>query len=116
MRTNVDSHSKHFFYADAVRCVVELHYYHKMAHRDIKPENYVLNDDLSLSFIDLGHSCGVMDVCTDKRGTKMYLPNEILVDEPEYFARSLDIFQLGVTLFIIMFGSMPWESSDYSCP
>lgn len=87
-----------------------------MAHRDVKPENFVLLDDLSLCLIDLGFSCAITDTCTDRKGTQLYYPNEILEESPEYKAHSLDIFQLGVTLFIIMFGTMPWDKSDYSCP
>jgi serine/threonine protein kinase len=76
----------------------------------------VLDENLQPKFIDFGFSCPAAEIRTDSRGTKLYYAPEVLEYYPEYEASSMDIFQLGITLYIIMFGTMPWEKSDYSCP
>ena len=95
-----------------------MHNANNLAHLDIKPDNIIINDDYTLGFIDFGHT-NSKDVELDTVvGTDSYMPPEVrqVKKQPAgkhvYSAEKVDIFTLGITLFMIMFGSVPFGKAE----
>ncbi|KAK3506311.1 hypothetical protein QTP70_016497 [Hemibagrus guttatus] len=79
-------------------------------HRDIKEENILINTDtLQLKLIDFG--CGDLLQDTPFRyyaGTRAYIPPEWLC-EGEYFGDPATVWSLGVLLFGLVCGYLPFQ-------
>ena len=84
-----------------------------VVHRDIKLENLLLDDKKMVKIIDFGFS-----VCipSNKKlnnfcGTPTYMAPEI-VSKKDYFGAPVDIWALGVLLFVLLTGLFPFKASD----
>lgn len=95
-----------------------LEYLHskKILHRDIKPENIVFKtegEDIDLGIVDLGFATFEGDYRNlfTRCGTPGYVAPEVLNDQ-EYNCKA-DIFSLGVILYIILTGNMPFQGNTY---
>jgi len=92
-----------------------LAYIHKnnVAHRDLKLENFIIDKDYNLKFIDFGFSCEINNTKdehvshTKILGTESYMAPEMLY-ERKYFADKSDIYSLGVILFSMLVGNLPF--------
>ena len=109
--------------ADAVNYVDQvlnaLSYAHKMniVHRDIKPANMMLTTDGTVKLMDFGIARSGGDRSLTTTGTTLgslnYMPPEQVKGEP-VDARS-DIYSLGVSLYEMVTGMLPFEAnSNYS--
>ncbi|KAK3506358.1 hypothetical protein QTP70_029762, partial [Hemibagrus guttatus] len=82
-------------------------------HRDIKPGNLLFNPEtLEVKLIDFG--CG--DLLTDKpfityAGTLLYCPPEWILHQ-KYFGVSATVWSLGILLFELLVGDVPFEDHD----
>lgn len=88
-----------------------LEYMHNtgVVHRDLKPENILIDSNLNLKIADFGFACDKdIDCLQDYRGTKGYMAPEIKQGY-RYRGSEVDIFALGVILFIIVMGALPFE-------
>ena len=78
-------------------------------HRDIKPGNIMIGgDDYKFKFVDFGFSTDSVGKLNSFLGTPTYAAPELLLKRA-YFGRAEDIFSLGVSLFIIVTGGLPFK-------
>ncbi|KAK2880030.1 hypothetical protein FQN49_000636 [Arthroderma sp. PD_2] len=97
-----------------------LKYLHErnIVHRDIKPENILVVDkDLSVKLADFGLAkiIGEQSFTTTLCGTPGYVAPEILEDHPNQrmYTRAVDIWSLGVVLYICLCGFPPFSDELY---
>jgi serine/threonine protein kinase len=113
---------KHYTENDARRIMTQLtsaiKYLHlrKVIHRDLKPENLILvNKDIysDIKIVDFGYAYvlseqGSSDAQNNYScGTPGYMSPEILVSQK--YSTAGDIWSLGVILYIIISGTMPFN-------
>lgn len=86
-----------------------------IAHRDLKPDNMMMatdEDTSSVKIIDFGLSkiIGPNERSKDPFGTIPYAAPEIILRKP--YGHSVDVWSLGVTLYFLLSGQHPFDSSD----
>lgn len=85
-----------------------------VAHRDIKLDNIMLTADGKAKIIDFG-SCQTSWAarCTDHVGSWEYCAPEVLDRKRSYNGYTADIWSLGVVLYALLYGQMPFTSEDF---
>uniref|UniRef100_A0A0K0FWW7 Serine/threonine-protein kinase kin-29 (inferred by orthology to a C. elegans protein) n=1 Tax=Strongyloides venezuelensis TaxID=75913 RepID=A0A0K0FWW7_STRVS len=81
-----------------------------IAHRDIKLENIMVDGTNTLRLIDFGLSSSKLTNLTQPCGSLPYTAPEILAGQP-YDGIKVDIWSVGVCLFIMLVGKFPFENS-----
>lgn len=86
-------------------------------HRDIKPDNCLITDDDVLKIVDFGVSEmfeKASDMATAKSaGSPAFMPPELCVAKHgQISGRAADIWSMGVTLFCLRYGHIPFEKSN----
>merc|ERR1719510_1466252 len=104
-------------FRDVVHGLEYLHY-QKIIHRDLKPSNLLRADSGEVKIADLGVSNefdGQDALLTNTAGTPAFTaPESIsykLGDDP-YSGRAADIWSLGVTLYTLVFGKVPFHDEN----
>lgn len=88
-------------YMHGLRCV----------HRDLKLENILVDDNLDLKIADFGFACyKSIDNLKSYRGTMTYMAPEIK-EGKVYNGTQVDLFSVGVILFIIVQGIFPFKEA-----
>ncbi|EAY02860.1 CAMK family protein kinase [Trichomonas vaginalis G3] len=83
-----------------------------IVHRDLKPENLLMTDSTTVKIIDFGLCSIEADKpLTNKCGSPIYISPEALTGEP-YMGPPADVWALGVILYAIVDGSVPWNYKD----
>ena len=87
-----------------------------IVHRDLKPENILLNKDYDIKLVDFGFACPLegRDGSGTNRsviGTAGYMAPEILLRQA-YQGQVVDLFALGVILFILYSGHPPFGMAN----
>jgi len=95
--------------------LVALDYLHKsnIVHRDLKLENVLLDADDNIKIADFGFSKIVRpgQLLDTFCGSPMYAAPEVIKNE-QYEGTPADIWSLGIILFILVVGRMPWHRTD----
>ena len=84
-----------------------------IVHRDIKLENILIDDEFKIKLTDFG-LCAIKndeyEVLSGQMGTVRYTAPEML--EGNGYNDSVDIWGIGVVLFMLLTGSYPYDGSD----
>ncbi|XP_067303450.1 NUAK family SNF1-like kinase 1 isoform X2 [Pseudorasbora parva] len=108
-----EDEARHFF----KQITSAVHYCHKngVVHRDLKLENILLDKDLNVKLADFGLSNRYMrGRCLDTFcGSPLYASPEIVNGLP-YHGPEVDCWSLGVLLYALVYGSMPFDGTTYS--
>ena len=84
---------------------------HRVVHRDLKLENILVDNNLNLKVADFGFACYKnIDCLKSYRGTMTYMAPEIK-EGKVYKGTQVDLFSMGVILFIIVQGIFPFKEA-----
>ncbi|KAF0736599.1 hypothetical protein AaE_008991 [Aphanomyces astaci] len=105
-------------------CGLQYLHFHKVVHRDIKPENILVTSDDVAKIADFGAARMVMneaETLTVAKGTPVidtytcivaFMAPEMFNIDAEYTGPSVDVWSLGATLFMLVFGHPPWSADN----
>lgn len=87
-----------------------------LAHRDLKPENIMLDKEFNVKVADFGFAAPTAGrdgsgYLHTKLGTLAYMAPEIIQEQP-YSGASVDLFALGIILFILYTGHPPFNQAN----
>lgn len=102
-----ESTASHIF--NQIVDAVEYLHLQGISHRDIKCENVVLDSKFSPKLWDFGFATKNIK-CNDLKGSQGYMAPEIITKEG-YVGQCADIFSLGVLLFAIVVGKLPFNNA-----
>jgi len=97
---------------------LEYLHYQKIIHRDIKPSNLLKAENGEVKIADLGVSNefnGSDAFLTSTTGTPAFTSPEALSQQPgqpPYSGKAADVWSLGVTLYCLIFGKIPFEDTN----
>ena len=82
-------------------------------HRDIKLDNLLLDKKMNPKICDFGISSVFVEgvKITDTGGTPAFLAPEVILNEGKINCET-DVWSLGVLLFLLTFGQVPFEAND----
>ncbi|KAE8594223.1 hypothetical protein XENTR_v10019505 [Xenopus tropicalis] len=106
-------HSKTLFYSACIVQGIKFLHDHGIVHRDLKPDNIVLDSAGYAKVTDFGQSKTGIDCTsemTDQYGNSFYCAPEILREES--YNRTVDWWSLGVIIYEMAFGEMPFNGED----
>ncbi|MCQ2820679.1 MAG: serine/threonine-protein kinase, partial [archaeon] len=101
-----------FFFYQLVNAVDFIHQ-NKISHRDLKPENILLTPKRNIKIIDFGlsnyfdHTELLKTAC----GSPCYASPE-MIKGGEYNAKEVDIWNIGIILYIMLCGSLPFHDKN----
>lgn len=111
--------NEHLSHAYFYQLVSALEYVHTkgIVHRDLKPENVLLDENGILKLTDFGVATlftykGVTRKIQVKCGSELYMAPQVFSNSSPFEGDKADIWSLGMILFVMLRGSLPWERPD----
>lgn len=100
----------HVFFSQLVNAIQYIHS-KGIAHRDLKPENILLDSNMNIKIADFGlcHASAAKILLKTPCGSPFYAPPEVIKGE-KYDGFKGDIWSLGVVLYTMTTGSLPWTN------
>ncbi len=99
-----------------------MHYMHikGFCHRDLKPENMMLDAQYNIRFADFGFSAPIQGrdgsgFLKTILGTSAYMAPK-LIQKRNYQGHMVDLFALGIILFILLAGHPPFNHAHVEDP
>ncbi|GCB72352.1 hypothetical protein scyTo_0001949 [Scyliorhinus torazame] len=114
-RTCVSCQEAKCLFSQVTKAIKYLHE-RDIVHRDLKCENILLTDQMQVKLADFGFgrkSRGYPELSTTYCGSAAYSPPEVLLGVP-YDPKKYDIWSMGVILYVIVTGYMPFNDSSIS--
>ncbi|KFY21387.1 hypothetical protein V493_07434, partial [Pseudogymnoascus sp. VKM F-4281 (FW-2241)] len=110
-----DTESCRYWFRDMILGIEFLHA-QGIAHRDIKPDNLLLTADDVLKVVDFGVSemfeKDQKMMTAKSAGSPAFLPPELcVVRHGDVSGRSADIWSMGISLYCLRFGHIPFENT-----
>jgi hypothetical protein len=103
------------YFRDVVKALLYCHE-QGVCHGDIKPENLLISPEDQIKISDFGVSYLINDAISRKRagmGTPLFTAPEVLSAERNKFKpQPLDVWALGVTLYVFVFGKCPFSAES----
>jgi len=100
-----------WFFHSLVRAVEYCHS-RNIVHRDLKHENCLLGKDFVLKVTDFGFSKqSFNELMKTQIGTMEFVAPEVLLEKK--YTKSVDIFSMGVMLFMVLAGTPPWHVANH---
>ncbi|KAK8893923.1 hypothetical protein M9Y10_022352 [Tritrichomonas musculus] len=84
------------------------------AHRDIKSDNILISKSGVIKLTDFGHCGEIIEsdpMMSTLCGTYFYTPPEVIEEKP-YDGKKCDIWSLGVVMFCMASGQLPWQQGS----
>ncbi|XP_012273675.1 uncharacterized protein LOC105696081 isoform X2 [Orussus abietinus] len=100
-------------FRDVVMGIEYLHY-QRIVHRDIKPSNLLVDGEGRVKIADLGVSAELREaseLLTGSAGTPAFAAPETTTPGARYSGTLCDVWSMGVTLFSLVTGRIPWDGS-----
>lgn len=83
----------------------------KVIHRDLKLENILVDEEMNVQICDFGFaSSRNTSSLKGRKGTKTYMAPEIKQGKV-YDGKKIDVFSLGVIMYILATGNFPFLES-----
>lgn len=99
------------FYGACMLLMVDYLNSKSIAHRDIKPNNIMVDKNGYLKLIDFGTAKKISDFTHTVIGTPHFTAPEVLTGKGYSF--SCDFWSVGVTMYYIFYGSLPYGSNAH---
>lgn len=106
----LQEHEAHKIFCQIVSAIRYLHQDKKIAHRDLKLENILLTYQRTVKLIDFGFSHLSTGLLSTQCASFPYAAPEIF--QGVKYTDSVDIWALGVILYSILVGSLPFGDED----
>ena len=88
-----------------------------LCHRDLKVDNIMVDESFRMKIVDFGFSTIIKKnndlKLTTPLGTETYMAPEIILRQP-YKGTEVDVFAMGVVLFTLLSGHIPFHSAKKS--